>query len=141
MNLREILREKGSVVYCIEPSATLQDAIQMLVEKNCGSLVVTQDDRMLGIITERDILRNADRYHESMLKLRVADCMTTEPITGTPADDISDTMGLMTNRRIRHLPILEADRIVGIVSIGDIVKAQHDQLTVENHYLKNYIQS
>jgi CBS domain-containing protein len=141
MNLREILREKGSDVFCIEPTATLQEAIQLLIEKNCGSLVVTHDGRMQGIITERDILlRNAATYRELMLKRLVRDCMTPEPITGTPADDLSDTMGVMTNYRIRHLPIVEDDRIVGIVSIGDIVKAQHHQLTVENYYLKNYIQ-
>jgi CBS domain-containing protein len=141
MNLREILRDKGTLVHTIGPEATLQDAIQLLVERNCGSLVVTRDGHMIGIITERDVLRNAARHQESMLKLRVADCMTSEPITASPSDDIGGTMGLMTNHRIRHLPIIEDDRIVGIVSIGDIVKAQHHQLTVENHYLKNYIQS
>jgi CBS domain-containing protein len=66
--------------------------------------------------------------------------MTRNVVTGTPTDTVEDTMGLLTDRRVRHLPILDNDRLVGIISIGDVVKAQHDALTMENHYLKSYIQ-
>lgn len=141
MKLREILQKKGKVVHTIQSSATLQEVIHALVEHNCGSLVVIDDDEtMRGIVTERDVLRAAAQGF-FLNEATVADHMSREPITGRPSDDISDVMGQMTFHRVRHLPIVDADQLVGIISIGDVVKAQHDQLTMENHYLKNYIQS
>ena len=71
----------------------------------------------------------------------VTDAMSRDPVTGSPSDTVEDTMGLMTERRVRHLPIVDDGRLLGIISIGDVVKAQHDNLTLENHYLKSYIQS
>jgi CBS domain-containing protein len=94
---------------------------------------------MLGIITERDILRACAARRGPLESTRVSDVMTTNVVTGSPCDSVEDTMGLMTEHRIRHLPVLENDKLVGIVSIGDIVKAQHDALTMENHYLKSYL--
>lgn len=142
MNLQDILRQKGSTVYTIRPDATLDDVVQTLVHYNCGSLVVREGDAsspMLGIITERDILKACAAKKDSLDRLRVSDAMTDHVATGTPGDSVEDTMGTMTNRRIRHLPVLEAGQLVGMISIGDIVKAQHDHLTLENHYLKTYI--
>ena len=94
---------------------------------------------MLGIITERDILRACARYRQSLEQLTVAEVMTHDVVTGAPGDSVEDTMGLMTEKRIRHLPVMDGGHLLGIISIGDVVKAQHDQLTMENHYLKNYI--
>lgn len=146
MTLQEILSGKGSGVHTITPSSTLEDVVQTLVKHNCGSLVVCDSAdgarrRMLGIITERDILRACAAHLGSLESISVSHVMTTNVVTGAPADSIEDTMGLMTDKRIRHLPVLNGDQLVGIVSIGDIVKTQHDQLTMENHYLKSYIQS
>jgi len=145
MMLQEILRNKGSNVFTIAPDATLEDVVQKLVGHNCGSLVVCEADerasgRLSGIVTERDILK-ATAAHKQLDRVKVAEVMTRDVITGTPADSVEDTMGLMTENRIRHLPIVEDGRLQGLISIGDVVKAQHDQLTMENHYLKNYIQS
>lgn len=142
--LQEILQTKGTRVLSIPPSATLADVVQKLVKNNCGSLVVCEDEdpcRMVGIITERDILRACAARQAPLEHLRVIEAMSRDPITCTPQDSIQDAMGKMTEHRIRHLPVVdETCQLVGIVSIGDLVKYQHDQLTMENHYLKSYIQ-
>ncbi len=145
MLLQEILRHKGSVIHSIHPDATLDDVVQTLVRHNCGSLIVSitagdPSTPMLGIITERDILRACAGRVAPLDQLRVREVMTENIAVGAPSDSVEDTMGTMTHRRIRHLPVIENGRLVGIVSIGDIVKAQHDHLTMENHYLKTYIQ-
>jgi CBS domain-containing protein len=148
MTLQEILRRKGSKVHSISPDATLDDVVQKLVENNCGSLVVCEPSAdghdsgtLIGIVTERDILRACASRRGPLTQIMVRDAMTRDPITGTPDDSIDDTMGLMTERRIRHLPILVNDRLAGMISIGDVVKAHHDEVALENHYLKSYIQS
>jgi len=141
MILREILRTKGSAVYTIDPSATLAEVVHRLVENNVGSLVVCENGVMVGIITERDILRACAANGGTLNQKHVPDAMSTDIATGSPEDSIADTMGLMTDRRIRHLPILEDGKLSGMISIGDVVKAQHDHLEVENNMLKDYIQS
>jgi CBS domain-containing protein len=141
MKLADILAHKGYKVHSIGPSAALAEVVQVLVRHNVGSLMVCAEDdckRMLGIVTERDILR-ACAARRQLETTEVADVMTTDVLTGSPCDSVEDTMGVMTEHRIRHLPVLENEELVGIVSIGDIVKAQHDALTMENHYLKSYL--
>ena len=141
MLLKDILNVKGRDVVTISPTATLADVVQTLARNHCGALVVCDDSSMVGIISERDILRFLAATNTALEKTPVQSCMTSEVITGAPDDDVNEVMGLMTTSRIRHLPIIEAGKLAGIISIGDIVKAQHDYLTMENHYLKNYIQS
>jgi CBS domain-containing protein len=146
MLLREILQDKGSHVLSITLNATLADVVQKLVKNNCGSLVVCDAEgdagRMVGIITERDILRASADRSATLEQMRVADRMSRNPVTCNPDDSVQDAMGVMTERRIRHLPIVnDHGKLIGMVSIGDLVKYQHDQLTMENHYLKTYIQS
>ena len=143
MTLEEILRSKGTEVYTISPDATLADVVQALVARNCGSLVVCRDDdsvAMVGIITERDILRACAAHNGSLDRVRVVEVMSGGLVTGSLRDEVEAVMGVMTRERIRHLPVVESGRLIGLVSIGDIVKAQHDRLTMENHYLKEYIQ-
>jgi CBS domain-containing protein len=141
MQLREILKTKGSNVLTIEPTKTLADVVQKLVENRCGSLVVCDGDNMVGIISERDILIAVAEVDEPLDAITVQRRMTTDVVTGSPDDTVNNIMGLMSGKRIRHLPILEHKKLAGLISIGDIVKAQYNQLSVENHYLKNYIQS
>ncbi len=141
MQLREILKTKGSNVLTIEPKASLADVVQKLVENRCGSLVVCDGDTMVGIISERDILIAVAEVNEPLEAITVQRRMTVDVVTGSPDDTINNIMGLMSEKRIRHLPILEDKKLAGLISIGDIVKAQYNQLSVENHYLKNYIQS
>ena len=96
---------------------------------------------MVGIITERDFLNSYVSTKQDLATLVVADFMTTDVTTGSPEDCVSETMGLLTAKRIRHLPIVDKDgELVGMISIGDVVKAQHDQLSIENHFMKSYIQ-
>ena len=144
MLLREILDAKGDHVYTIAPEETLQDVVTKLVRWNCGSLMVVRADRpteIVGIITERDILRACAAGKMPLADHKVRDAITATPLTASPHQSVEDAMGLMTTRRIRHLPLVEERKLVGIVSIGDLVKAQHDALSMENHYLKSYIQS
>ncbi len=140
MKLHEILTIKGSDVHSIGPDATLADVVDNLVEMNCGSLLVCEDEQMIGIITERDILR-ACSTRKVLEETSVRGVMTSNVVTSKPSDDIGTVMGLMTDHRIRHLPVLDNGKLVGMISIGDLVKSQHAQLEMENHYLKNYIQS
>ena len=142
MSLRDILRVKGVDVFWTLPSAPLNEMVRVLVEHNCGSLVVLADAesrQLIGIITERDILR-ITAEGKPLNQTLVEEAMTCEVITGHVDDSVDQTMDLMTERRIRHLPLMEQERLAGIISIGDVVKAHRDQLTAENHHLKSYIQ-
>jgi len=145
MTIQDILRVKGSDVYGIGPDATLGEVVQSLVEHHCGSLLVCETigsrRHILGIITERDILRACAQHHGSIDDLKLADYMSRELVTADPHESVEHMMGVMTDRRIRHVPVLDGDELVGMVSIGDVVKAQHHATLVENHYLKSYIQS
>ena len=144
MTLYEILKAKGSTVYTVDPEASLQDVTQELVRHNVGSLVVCHRDldcgeQLLGIITERDIIRFCASGSACLTDVRVAAVMTTKVVTGSPSDAVETVMGVMTTNRIRHLPVISNGRLVGVISIGDIVKSQHDQLAMENQFMKNYI--
>ncbi len=144
MTLKEILRQKGTEVYSITPDETVADAVQSLVDHNCGSLLVIDPKSgrpMAGIITERDILRVTAAKVGPLDQIKVKEVMTVDVTTGTLSDSVDDVMGLMTEQRIRHLPIVEDDELKGIISIGDVVKAHVGELATENHYLKEYIQS
>lgn len=139
MILAEILGAKGHKVFTIQPGATLAQVVDQLVERKCGSLVVCENEQVVGIITERDILRACAR-RQSLADLQVKDFMTTNLSVGTPNDNVDDVLGLMTDQRIRHLPVLQDEQLAGLISIGDLVKAQHDELSHENHYLKSYLE-
>ena len=139
MKLRDILYDKGKQVHSTSPGETLGDVAGKLVQHNCGALVVLEDGRMIGIISERDVLKACAELDEP-LDAAVGDRMTRELITGTPEDEVEHVMGLLTRHRIRHLPVLEGDELAGVISIGDIVKAQYDDLSNENRFLKQYIQ-
>jgi len=146
MTLLEILGVKGSDVHTIDELCTLDDVVQRLVKHNCGSLIVLNRPQengrrqMIGIITERDILR-ACAARWPLAHTQVSDAMTRDVVVGAPTDSVEDTMEVMTDRRVRHLPILQDGELVGIISIGDVVKARHEQTEFENHHLKAYLQS
>lgn len=142
MNLHEILQNKGRTVYSIGAAASLADVVDKLVECNVGSLLVLDDDgQIAGIITERDILRACASRHGSFEERTVAQHMTVDLITASPHDNVESIMGQMTEHRVRHMPVLDDGKLVGMISIGDIVKTQYLELTRENHYLMSYIQS
>lgn len=141
MILRDLLNAKGNEIYSISPDASLASVVEALVRHHCGALVVLEGDTMVGIISERDILQTFARTDRPLEELTVEAHMTSRVITGSPDDEVNEVMGRLTENRVRHLPVLEHGSLVGVISIGDVVKAQHDRLTMENHYLMNYIQS
>lgn len=140
MRIKEILRKKGSEVVTIQPDSTVHEAIELLVEHNIGGLVVTASNgSVVGIITERDILRASAKQSDRLREIKVADEMTRDVIIGVPDDDLDYVMGVMTKNRIRHLPVLDESGLVGIVSIGDVVNAHLSQTEFENRMLRDYI--
>jgi CBS domain-containing protein len=127
MNIGAVLASKGVRVVTIRPAQTIREAVQLLAEHNIGALVVVgESDRPSGILSERDIVRVLTGA-ETVLDWSVSRIMTREVIVGAPEDDILTVGHTMTERRIRHLPVMERGRLVGIVSIGDILKAQRDK--------------
>ena len=145
MTLQEILSVKGNVVYTVTPEATLGEAVRTLTEHNIGALLVCQQDpiegeQLAGIITERDLLHCLAAGKCDLGATRVAEVMTATLITASLADTVETIMGVMTDRRIRHVPVIAGGRLVGMVSIGDLIKAQHDNMAVENRFMRDYIQ-
>jgi len=139
MLVSDILKQKGQKVECVDPNKTLKEAMVNIVKKKIGGLVVVMDGFPIGIISERDIIRAIAVQGEKVMDKPVRDFMTRKLIIGIPEDEIDSVMAFMTNNRFRHLPIMDGQRLVGIVSIGDIVKAQVHNLKVENRFLTDYI--
>jgi CBS domain-containing protein len=140
MKLRDVLRDKGSHVYTIGPDHTVQDAVRVLMQHRIGALLVVDGEgAVVGIITERDVLRECQDRSEQLAALPVRAAMTRDVIVGLPDDDIRYTMGVMTQRRVRHLPVIDGGAIAGMISIGDMVKACLEETEYENRYLREYI--
>jgi CBS domain-containing protein len=139
MKVQEILQAKGRAVITIGPQADIAEAIRTLVEHNIGALVVVFEGQVRGIITERDLLRAAAEDLAHLRDARVADLMTRSVITGTSEADIDAVMHVMSERRIRHLPIVDDGRLTGMISIGDIINALRVHSESENRYLHAYI--
>ena len=137
--VKEILGDKAQDVLRIEGDATVFDAVKRMVDAGVGSLLVTDDGKISGIFTERDYLRRMTLEGRDDKETAVRDVMTSPLIVVTPETDIDECMAIMTDRRIRHLPVVETDEIVGIVSIGDIVKFKSKQQSFEIQYLTDYI--
>lgn len=131
MNIAHVLARKGGTVVTIHPEDSIRQALASLAQHNIGALVVVDEGRRpVGIISERDIVREAVR-DERLFGRLVRDLMTEDVIVATPEDDLKAVGHTMTERRIRHLPVVDAGRLVGIVSIGDVVKAQRDEYAGE----------
>jgi CBS domain-containing protein len=140
MKMGEILRNKGHDVVTITESHSVLDAAKLLVDHNIGGLVVTEGERPTGILTERDILRLTARSPGELGSIQVGTVMTRELITASPEDRLADMMGVMTQNKIRHLPVMEEGRLTGIISIGDLVNACRAVAEEENSHLRQYIQ-
>lgn len=126
MNVASLLAKKGPKVVTVQPEHTIRQALGVLADHNIGALVVVdRDGGPIGILSERDIVRSAAR-DESVFTKTVSALMTKDVIVGVPQDDLESVGRTMTDRRIRHLPVVDQRRLVGIISIGDVVKAQRD---------------
>lgn len=140
MTLKELLTRKASGIISIKASTNLLQAIGIMCDRKVGSLLVESDDgELLGIATERDILRFCYHRQGDLTNALVDDAMTRDIIVATPETEVDEAMSMMTEHRFRHLPILEGGKPIGIISIGDLVKAQLKDVTVEIKYLREYI--
>lgn len=142
MRVSDVLRDRRFKVQTILPSRTVQEAINQLVVHGIGSLLVEDEDTggIIGIITERDILRECARRSQMLDETKVGDVMTRKLVVGKMSDKVTHLLEVMTNNRVRHLPIMHEGELMGLVSIGDLVKAELDHTAMENQHLKEYIQ-
>jgi CBS domain-containing protein len=142
MIVKTILSTKGSEVITIGPTATLEEAIAVLAKRRIGAVVVLgAEDRVIGILSERDIVRALSERGASALKEPLAQTMTRVVVTCGEADTVSDLMERMTRGRFRHIPVLEQDHLIGIISIGDVVKHRLGEMERESEALRDYIQT
>ncbi len=142
MRIKDVLRHKGSAVVTVGPDATVHDLLAALSEHAVGALVVSTDGQQVdGIVSERDVVRRLHDDGADLLNQTVASIMTSDVHTCGPEDLIDDLMRAMTERRIRHIPVVVDGQLAGIVSIGDIVKFRIDELETERQQLENYISS
>ena len=142
MNVKTILAAKGSEVTTIAPTATLEEATAVLAKHRIGAVVVLgADQRVIGILSERDIVRALSERGAGALKEPLAQTMTRVVVTCGESDSVSDLMERMTRGRFRHIPVLEQDRLIGIISIGDVVKQRLAEMARESEALRDYIQT
>ncbi len=138
MKISEILSEKGDKVVSMRPDETIEMLAHKLRQEDIGAIVVSADGKSLdGIISERDVMRGLTRHGGTILQLKVAQLMTTTVITCGPDDTVKTAMQLMTLRRMRHLPVVDGDRIVGIISIGDVVRRRLDEMELEANVMRD----
>ena len=142
MTVKAILSIKGSAVTTIEPTANVAAAVKLLAERRIGAVVVTgAEKRVIGIVSERDIVRALGAHGHVALELPLTDVMTRRVETCAPAETISSIMERMTAGKFRHVPVIEQDQVVGVVSIGDVVKYRLLEMEHESTALRDYIQS
>jgi CBS domain-containing protein len=140
MNVHAILRNIGDSVVTIHPDATIDRAVSVLRRRGIGALVVSDDgESVVGILSERDIVDALARFGGDLLSVSVSEVMSSPVVTCEPGDSVAELMAEMTNRRIRHFPVLDDGRLVGIVSIGDLVKSRLDEIEYEAHSLRSFI--
>ena len=138
--VQQLLDEKGHDIQSVHPDESVYDAIQKLANANIGALIVVEDDRPVGIFTERDYARNVVLKGKSSPTTPVRDIMTTRVIFVKPEQTVEDCMAIMTDKHIRHLPVLDGEKLVGMISIGDLVKSiiADQKFTIEQ--LEQFIQ-
>ena len=138
-SIRQLLEEKGTDVWSTSPEASVYDVLLLLAEKNIGALLVLQDGELVGIVSERDYARKVVLHGKVSMETPVREIMTEEVITCSPQITIKEAMALMTEKHIRHLPVIEGTKIVGLISIGDLVKSIIADQEFMINQLENYI--
>lgn len=140
MLIAHVLRDKGAVVYTVRAEATLEEAARVLTEKKVGALVVIGEGGAIGgVLSERDIVREVARRGSICLSDTIAGIMSRDVVTADPTETVDEGLGRMTDRRIRHLPVLESGRLIGIISIGDLVKHRIAAVEAEAAAMQAYI--
>ena len=138
-NVRHILQEKGGGLWSVSPEAIVFDALQLMAEKNCGALVVLEGEKLVGIFSERDYARKIILKGRKSRETTVSEIMSTEVTFVHPGQSVDECMALMTEKRIRHLPVVDQDKLLGVISIGDVVKAVISEREFTIKQLENYI--
>lgn len=141
MTIARLIAGRSSPIVSIESSAAVREAVSLLAEKRIGALPVMQAGTIVGIFSERDVVYGLARNGPGMLDGPVAAAMTAPVISVDPQTEVLDALGLMTRRRIRHLPVVQGSAMVGFVSIGDLVKYRIDRIESEAQAMRSYIQS
>jgi CBS domain-containing protein len=141
MKVRSITKNKGKPVIGLTPSDTLDKAVTLMMENRIGSLVVTEDEKLVGIVSERDLLSILHQKHAMWTPLTIADAMTPAPYTCHPDNTLEEVMNIMVEHNIRHLPVVYDEKLEGMLSITDIVEELLKKAKFENKLLKNYIQN
>jgi CBS domain-containing protein len=139
MKISDILRHKGSSVFTMTPDESVSALLAALAEHNVGAILVCKDDKVAGIVTERDVVRRLADRGKDVLDAPVRSIMTTDVFHAKPQDDVDSVAETMTQRRVRHMPVLDGGRLVGIVSIGDVVSSRMRQLEQDRGQLEQYI--
>ncbi len=139
MRIADILRAKGSSVATVTRTTTVAGLLADLAVRNIGAMVVIGEDGVAGIVSERDVVRHLNDAGPDLMRRQVDEIMSTEVVTCRPDDHIDDLAALMTDNRIRHVPVVDGGRLVGIVSIGDVVKNRMEELQAEREQLQAYI--
>lgn len=141
MLVETILKEKGADVVSVAPAMTVAEAARILSARRIGSVLVRNDDGgIAGILSERDIVRGIAEQGAASLSLPVSDLMTRDVVFASPADTLDSVLAVMTERRFRHLPVLDQGRLVGLISIGDVVKRKIEEVTKEAEGLRAFVQ-
>jgi CBS domain-containing protein len=139
VRIADVLKNKGAGVLTVATDTLVSELLSGMVTRNVGALVVVGPDGLVGIVSERDVVRMLHQHGAAALGKPVADIMTSEVITCSPDDSVDSLSGLMTNHRVRHVPVLENGQLAGIVSIGDVVKVRMEALQAEREQLEAYI--
>ena len=137
--LSDVLKRKGCEVWSVSPTALVYDAIAMMADKHAGALLVISEGKLVGIVSERDYARKVILQGKSSRETRVQEIMTSPVVSATPRHTVGEGMRIMTNSRIRHLPVAEDDKVVGVVSIRDLVNWIVSEQEEAIHHLENYI--
>jgi CBS domain-containing protein len=139
MKLAAILKQKSGAPIAVTPSATISDVVHVLAEKRIGAVLVLDGEQLVGILSERDVVRSLAKQAGATLDLTAGDLMTHSPTTTSPDASVADAMEIMSDGRFRHLPVMENGKLIGLVSIGDVVKARIDQQEHEVDSLRAYV--
>jgi CBS domain-containing protein len=139
MRIADVLRNKGAAVVTIDPEATVRELLAGLAEHNIGAMMVVGSQGVVGIVSERDVVRKLHTDGVAVLTRPVSKIMTPAVVTCTKADTVDNLTVLMTENRVRHVPVIEDGRLAGIVSIGDVVKTRMEELEAEQKQLQSYI--
>ncbi len=139
--VKHLLEDKGGAIHAIEPDKPVLDAIRLMADKYIGALLVMKGSQLLGIVSERDYARKVILKGRSSAETPVREIMSASVLSVAPGDSVNHCMKLMTDRRVRHLPVVDAGRVLGVVSIGDLVKAVIEDQAQELEHMQRYISS